>query len=185
MTHSGIGEEAIGEAKLTPVAARFFEKVVADWQSGCWNWVKAKDKDGYGVVKDGPRTARAHRWIYERLISSIPDEFELDHLCVNRGCVAPYHLEPVTKAENYQRMKLRTTEAEAQRPTKMRVGATTVRELMCAQLLSLPIGGVIVLPGRKGAKAVRSVSPAPYEALPFPKRLVGRVPFAIEEVFVQ
>lgn len=100
MTHSEeTGEGVLEEAKLTPVVARFFEKVIADWQSGCWNWSRAKDKDGYGVVKDGQNTARAHRWIYERLISAIPDGFDLDHLCVNPSCVAPYHLEPVTKGK--------------------------------------------------------------------------------------
>lgn len=80
-------------------------------------------------------------------------------------------------------MKLRIAEAEALRPTKMRVGATTGREFLCALLLNLPIGGVIVLPGRKGATAVRSVSPAPAEALPFPRRLVGTAPVALDEVF--
>ena len=45
----------------------------------------------------------AHRMIYELLVGPIPDGLEIDHLCRNRGCVNPGHMEPVTHRENLMR----------------------------------------------------------------------------------
>lgn len=75
--------------------------------SGCWEWSGHKTDEGYGKVfgKDlcGATTKIAHRWMYECLVGPIPDGLEIDHLCRNRGCVNPSHLEPVTTRENVLR----------------------------------------------------------------------------------
>lgn len=68
--------------------------------SGCWQWDQYTDLDGYGTLKHGAGTIRAHRWSYEALIGPIPTGLVIDHLCRNRGCVNPEHLEPVTVREN-------------------------------------------------------------------------------------
>lgn len=47
----------------------------------------------------------AHRWAYEHLRTEIPEGLELDHLCRTRHCVNPWHLEPVTHAENHRRRR--------------------------------------------------------------------------------
>ena len=67
----------------------------------CWNWGKPCWPHGYGIMQlpDG-RMQSAHRWIYERLVGEVPDGYELDHLCRNRNCVNPDHLEVVTHIEN-------------------------------------------------------------------------------------
>ncbi|MGW1814203.1 HNH endonuclease [Streptomyces sp. NPDC002125] len=49
------------------------------------------------------RTERAHRWSYAYLRCEIPAGLEIDHLCRNRGCVNPWHLEPVTPLVNWER----------------------------------------------------------------------------------
>jgi hypothetical protein len=69
----------------------------------CWEWTAAKNRGGYGWVHDGTRHRTAHNVLYELLVGSIPKGLELDHLCRNRGCVRPDHLEPVTRSENIRR----------------------------------------------------------------------------------
>jgi hypothetical protein len=69
----------------------------------CWQWVGSATTGGYGTVRVGGASVRAHRWVYEELVGPIPQGLVLDHLCRNPGCVNPDHLEPVTQKENVQR----------------------------------------------------------------------------------
>lgn len=69
--------------------------------SGCWEWQGTKDRDGYGRLYTYENSKYlAHRWIYERLFGAIPHGMHIDHLCRNRCCVNPEHLEVVTPREN-------------------------------------------------------------------------------------
>lgn len=83
-----------------PITAeqRFFTRVE---QSGeCWQW-RSTDSHGYGTYfADGGVNWLPHRWAYTFLRDDIPEGLELDHLCRNRGCVNPWHLEPVTRRVN-------------------------------------------------------------------------------------
>ena len=94
--------------KLISDAERFHQSYAVS-NSGCWEWQKARDGDGYGLFKVGSRSdgsrrmARVHRWSYEHIIGPIPDGLQIDHTCRNRCCCNPAHLEPVTGRENTQR----------------------------------------------------------------------------------
>lgn len=68
----------------------------------CWPWPGAKIPDGYGRVKFNGRTRYAHRVAYELHVGPIPDRLMLDHICHERDCFNPSHLQPVTHAENLQ-----------------------------------------------------------------------------------
>ena len=70
---------------------------------GCWSWRGVHHSEGYAQLKVDGRPISAHRLWWEQLNGSVPDGLELDHLCRNRGCVNPSHLEPVTHALNIQR----------------------------------------------------------------------------------
>ncbi len=71
----------------------------------CWNWLAQISNKGYGQFKlTRSRTSRpAHRWSYQYIVGPIPMGLILDHLCRNRCCVNPAHLEPVTNRENVLR----------------------------------------------------------------------------------
>lgn len=71
---------------------------------GCWIWQGALGTGtGYAVLSVGNRNTYVHRLIYELLVEPIPAGFQVDHLCRNRRCVNPSHLEPVTQQENNRR----------------------------------------------------------------------------------
>lgn len=69
----------------------------------CWTWSAAKTGEGYGGVWLNGRMVLAHRAVFEALEGPIPDGMTLDHLCRNRACVNPQHLEVVTRGANVLR----------------------------------------------------------------------------------
>ncbi len=76
-----------------------------DTSGVCWAWRGSRVGGGYGKAwdRDRKRGIVAHRLVYELLVGAIPAGLQLDHLCRNRGCVRPDHLEPVTGRENIMR----------------------------------------------------------------------------------
>ena len=71
--------------------------------NGCHQWTAYCGENGYGRFYLDGRGLLAHRWSYERHVGPIPHGLQIDHLCRNRGCVNPEHLEPVTPSENVRR----------------------------------------------------------------------------------
>lgn len=71
--------------------------------TGCWEWKGSMGVYGYGTWKYKKKNYRAHRIVYELVVGKIPEGLVLDHLCKNKKCVNPEHLEPVTQKVNVQR----------------------------------------------------------------------------------
>ncbi len=83
------------------ITARFWASV--DASGDCWTW-NGPSANGYGRFHIGnqnrPKRTAAHRFAYELLVGPIPSCLEIDHLCRNKLCVNPDHLEPTTRRIN-------------------------------------------------------------------------------------
>ena len=75
----------------------------AGYDTPCWLWQWNTTWDGYGTMRAGGKIVYAHRYYYIQKFGDIPPGMQLDHLCRNRRCVNPDHLEPVTHRVNAQR----------------------------------------------------------------------------------
>ena len=87
--------------KIDPLV-RFWQKVEIQ-DNGCWNWTGNINWKGYGGFRFNRRWGRAHRFAFELLVGPISEGLEIDHLCRNRRCVNPAHMELVTTQENTHR----------------------------------------------------------------------------------
>ncbi len=95
---------------MIPAAlGRWADRIVI--QDACWVWTGATTSRGYGQVRlplplaeqFGRSHMVTHRLAYELVVGPVPEGLELDHLCRNRACLLPSHLEPVDHRENVLR----------------------------------------------------------------------------------
>lgn len=107
--------------KLSPIVThetkeeRFWRQVKkSEEKDGCWVWTASesgkfagkKDKQGYGMIYHDGKREMAHRFSFKLLKGEIGEGMQLDHLCRNKMCVNPDHLQIVTYLENMKRNKL-------------------------------------------------------------------------------
>lgn len=84
-------------------------KVKVNKATGCWEW-QGKRIKGYGYAQRGDwrkgekRYLSAHRFAFRLWRGEIPEGLVLDHLCMNRACCNPWHLDPCTQVENMKRL---------------------------------------------------------------------------------
>lgn len=93
---------------------RFYSHVHVD-TSGCHEWKRCKDNDGYGQFsvrrtreerkrcpRGGNKRVQAHKWLYEKVHGKVARGHEVDHKCCNPGCVNISHLQAIPKAKNLE-----------------------------------------------------------------------------------
>ncbi len=82
-------------------------------ENNCWCYIGSKATGGYGQKTIRGRSASVHVHMWERIHGPVPEGFELDHLCKQRNCMNPAHLELVTHQENCFRKSTRRVEMRA------------------------------------------------------------------------
>jgi len=91
--------------RLNPTEYRKLQRKIRN-TDGCWEWQGPTTPNGYGKARkrSGAREQMTHRIMWEHHNDQeVPDKLQLDHLCRNRRCCNPEHLEPVTGSENTKR----------------------------------------------------------------------------------
>ena len=85
--------------------SRIEDSIIPEPNSGCWIWLGGlrSKKDGYGGCDWEGKSWRTHRLVYTLLRKAVSNKLDIDHLCRNRICCNPDHLEPVTRAKNIAR----------------------------------------------------------------------------------
>lgn len=78
-------------------------KKVEKIENGCWAWKGSRRDSGYGELERGGKRIMAHRFFYEFFKGKIREGLQIDHLCRNRACVNPDHLEAVSQRINVLR----------------------------------------------------------------------------------
>lgn len=87
---------------------KVMKKLVEIGQSpgDCWEWIGTiNHKTGYGKKTFAGKDYLAHRWVFEMLQGPIPEDKVINHICSNRACVNPHHLEVVSQTENCRKRK--------------------------------------------------------------------------------
>lgn len=86
------------------VAERLDRRKRIDQFTGCWEWTGHISPNGYGRIGVDGKSRYTHRVSWELANGTkVPDGLVLDHVCENRRCFNPEHLEPVTSVENVNR----------------------------------------------------------------------------------
>lgn len=95
--------------KPKPLSELFWNKVDVGWTDECWNWNGSLGRAGYGQFTTGlvrGYTNVAHRMAYTLINGDPGVDFQVDHLCHNKLCSNPGHLEAVSQQENLRRARI-------------------------------------------------------------------------------
>lgn len=119
--------------------------------SGCWEWTGPLSTAGYGQLFIEGKNRPAHRISYEAHVGPIEDGLHIDHLCRNRKCVNPSHLEPVTPLENIMRGE--------------GIMAQNARKTHCDRGHEFDAGNTYLMPdGNRMCRTCRNIAKAKYRA---------------------
>ncbi len=112
-----------------PMAERFWSGVSCGDPHECWPWGRACNRDGYGRFKVAGHDERAHRAAYLLAKGDVPAGLVVRHLCHNRKCCNPAHLELGTQEDNVRDMVEAGRSTAGERNPKARLTADQARAI--------------------------------------------------------
>lgn len=81
--------------------------VQRDYVTPCWEWIGSTDNHGYGQLNFEGKRQKAHRLAYRTWVGKLIQGMQVDHLCFNRICFCPFHLDQIGNRENTLRSRQR------------------------------------------------------------------------------
>lgn len=109
-------------------------KYTVDENTGCWEWQRHKNEDGYGTVRLNGKMWKAHRAAYALFVGDIAADMRVCHRCDNPGCVNPEHLFLGTQLDNIQDM---LTKGRGNKPNGTRVNTAKLTEEIVLKIREL------------------------------------------------
>lgn len=100
-------------ARVVSPEERFWASV--DKTGRCWKWTELLNDSGYGIIRIGKKSVRAHRFAWELLVGEIPEGMQIDHRCRHRECVNPKHLRLATNKQNAEHVTARSNNTSGYR----------------------------------------------------------------------
>lgn len=89
-------------ATISEISAKSKKIIIV---GGCWKWIGYINNKGYGCLTYRRKNYKAHRWFFELFNGSIEAGLDIDHMCSNRSCVRPSHLQAITHRDNVLKSK--------------------------------------------------------------------------------
>lgn len=101
--------EYINESDYDAIKKRLMNLSYPEPNTGCFIWIGATYNNGYGFININKRSVSAHRLSYFVHKGIIPENFIVDHLCNNKYCINPHHLEAKSQKDNLLRSNSAST----------------------------------------------------------------------------
>jgi len=128
---------------------RLLDNVRVDEQTGCWDWLKFKDRNKYGHIKVLGKSELVHRIAYQTLVGDIPSGMFVCHRCDNPSCLNPEHLFVGTNQDNIDDKvaKNRQSKIGQQKGSKHSLAKLTEKDIVDIRISTLSQNKLALLYG--------------------------------------
>jgi len=113
-----MGTHKLGRRLYANKHIEFLSKFIVNPKSGCWEWQKGFNSNGYGRIKFEGKNIGAHRYAYKHYIGEIPDNLMVLHDCDNKKCCNPFHIHKGDGFQNHKEARDRGLRPSGEHPSQ-------------------------------------------------------------------